>query len=617
MIEYSLIQDQDKYVAVRSTVKSMNLDHVTDKDLSSFFTNFSKYAHFDTGLLPLDGTGLLAYRQAGNHAQIVVQTAPAVSRILWGESEGGRVQTYFLAQPYKIYIGDILDGNFYGARIFYSYNPITSPSQELYHTNLPNMNCRGYRGNAVGWVCLYHTSDWSNIPLGEKVARLIERCSGDEAYNDGNMSETDGPRFYAMNHKPSYLTNPTQWEKKTTEEGFLWTLDEGTWIPVLVQDQDHQDKHYENGVPLTLGMALTGDYQAYYSDTTHTKPVNKIARKDKSFDEDYVFALVKKSYELSKLKQAKPENLDPYTYVQKVRDTHALSSNPNGNGNDNDGNNHDENEQYFCISCEEYYDYSEDNHTVVDDGVLCQDCYSEQYVYCENSGHDIHLQTGNAQYLEEIDIWVDANGPHITHCTGCGQVHYNKKFNNNFMVFLNSETSEYDRCTQCFEYADQLIQANCAVCSKSLPMNPEYKSYVESISFINPDTSEIINAHMHLTCAKQSSSTVCPCGNLRSAEVFGYEQIASPESLQDIDPYTMIALKDSFDPLSLIAKHHNIKDHNLNGVVSCQNACASCVCFNQESMNYEYDHSKFDLKNIGSLSTLIQNHFNQLPHNTL
>ena len=107
MIEYSLIQDQDKYVAVRSTVKSMNLDHVTDKDLSSFFTNFSKYAHFDTGLLPLDGTGLLAYRQAGNHAQIVVQTAPAVSRILWGQSEGGKVQTYFLAQPYKIYIGDI------------------------------------------------------------------------------------------------------------------------------------------------------------------------------------------------------------------------------------------------------------------------------------------------------------------------------------------------------------------------------------------------------------------------------------------------------------------------------------------------------------------------------
>jgi hypothetical protein len=608
MIEYSLIQDQDKYVAVRSTVKSMNLDHVTDKDLSSFFTNFSKYAHFDTGLLPLDGTGLLAYRQAGNHAQIVVQTAPAVSRILWGQSEGGKVQTYFLAQPYKIYIGDILDGNFYGARIFYSYNPITSPSQELYHTNLPNMNCRGYRGNAVGWVCLYHTSDWSNIPLGEKVARLIERCSGDEAYNDGNMSETDGPRFYAMNGKPSYVTDPTEWEKKTTEEGFLWTLNEGTWIPVLVQDQDNQDKHYEGGVPLTLGMALTGDYQAYYTDNIKTKPVNKIARKDKSFDEDYVFSLVKKSYELSRLKEAKPDNLDPYTYVQKVRDTHALSSNPNGNGN-SDNEEHDENDQFICLSCEEYYDYSDDNHTVVDDGVLCQDCYSEQYVYCENVGYDVHMEKGNIQYLEEIDTWVDANGPQITHCMGCGQAHYNKKFTNNFMVFLNSETSEYDRCTQCFEYADQLIQANCAVCSKSLPMNPEYKSYVQSISFINPDTSEVINAHMHNDCSVKAASTVCPCGKLRHGEPFGYEQIPSPESIKDIDQYTMIALKDFFNPFNLIAIHYGIQNVANSGI-PCQNACASCVCFNQESMTYEYDPSKFELNNFEALSILNQNSIN-------
>lgn len=397
--------------------------------------------------------------------------------------------------------------------------------------------------------------------------------------------------------------------KKTTEEGFLWTLNDQTWIPVLVQDQDHQDRHYENGVPLTLGMALTGDYQAYYSDTTHTKPVNKIARKDKSFDEDYVFTLVKKSYELSKLKQTKPENLDPYTYVQKVRDIHALSSNPNGNGNNNDDNDHDENEQFFCIACEEYYDYSDDNHNVVDDGVLCHDCYSEQYVYCENVGHDVHMEQGNVQYLEEIDTWIDANGPHVINCTGCGQIYYSKKFTNNFMPFLNSDTNDYDSCTQCFEYANQLVQAECAVCSKSLPMNPEYKSYVESISYINPDTNQIIDAHMHIDCSVKAASTVCPCGNLRQSEIFGYEEIVSPESLKDIDPYTMIALLDPFDPVALISKHYGLPDV-IESNISCKSACASCVCFNQESMTYEYNHNKFELKNFEALSILNQNFIN-------
>ena len=219
------------------------------------------------------------------------------------------------------------------------------------------------------------------------------------------------------------------------------------------------------------------------------------------------------------------------------------------------------------------------------------------------------MEKGNIQYLEEIDTWVDANGPQITHCTGCGQVHYNKKATNNFMVFLNSNTKEYDRCTQCYEYSDQLLQASCAVCSKDLPMNPEYKSYVESISFINPDTSEVINAHMHTDCSVKAASTVCPCGKLRHGEPFGYEQIPSPESIKDIDQYTMIALKDPFDPFNLIAIHYGIQNVADSGI-SCQNACASCVCFNQESMTYEYDPSKFELNNFEALSILNQNSIN-------
>jgi hypothetical protein len=150
-INYS-ITNQDGALVMRSTVKSFNLDHVTDKDIVSFYRNFSSYAMFDTGLMPLSGTGVLAIRSAGNHTQITFQHEPQINHINWGANEGDRdAVTYTVAQPYRIWIGDLVDGNLYGARMFYSPYPITSPDQQLYHLNLPNTNCKGYRGNGVGW----------------------------------------------------------------------------------------------------------------------------------------------------------------------------------------------------------------------------------------------------------------------------------------------------------------------------------------------------------------------------------------------------------------------------------------------------------------------------------
>lgn len=114
------------------------------------------------------------------------------------------------------------------------------------------------------------------------LAKAIDRCSGTEAYNDANMSETDGPNFYRERFEYDsdfeYIWNPSKWEKKSLEEGFLWTLDENLWIPILVKNMDDQGAHYDNGEQLTLKMAIFGNYKSYYTDDYIPKPINAIQR---------------------------------------------------------------------------------------------------------------------------------------------------------------------------------------------------------------------------------------------------------------------------------------------------------------------------------------------------
>jgi len=281
--DYTFVQENDSIV-FRSKVKSFDLDHVTDKDLASFYMSFSKYATFDTGFLPVDGTGLLGIRKAGDHTQVVYQHKPGTYYVNWGQYEKDvNAKNYYLAQPYRIIIVDFLNDNLLGARTFYSPIPVTHPDTVLYHVNLPNINCKGYRGNAVGWICLYHNEDWSNLPFNERLIKAIDRCSGTEAYNDQNMSETDGPRFYSEHYKNNpdyqYLWDPKEWQNKTVKEGSDWTLSD-IWIPVRVSSIDSQSQHVPNGQYLTLQMAVCGDYQAYYGDKYIPKPINAIQRNE-------------------------------------------------------------------------------------------------------------------------------------------------------------------------------------------------------------------------------------------------------------------------------------------------------------------------------------------------
>lgn len=317
--------------AVTRENKIGNIVKEEHKDLFSYYEQLSKVGYFDSGLLPLEGSGLLSIRHAGNRTQFVFQHTPGIYYILWGAHEGsdGPDQQVLLAQPYRIVIGDHVNGTIRGARHFYSPVPITSINQPLYHCNVPNLNCRGYNGTGVGWICIYHRDKTytDDLPLSAKIHKTVEHASGHEAYNDGNMGSTDGPRFYKDHYggDPNYkfLYNKLEWQKKTEKEGYEWTTNPDLWIPVRVAGIDDQKGHDPNGEILTLEMAMLGNYAAYYPgkcpDEKELSLMNRIRRADQKIPESKemfsVFAEVfnksKKTEEVKAEKKEKIEKLSP------------------------------------------------------------------------------------------------------------------------------------------------------------------------------------------------------------------------------------------------------------------------------------------------------------------
>jgi len=637
MIDYSIVtKDETQSATIRGTVKSFNLDHVTEKDLTSFYVNFSKYAFIDTGLLPLDGTGLLAYRQAGNHCQVVVQHVPGVSRIIWGKYENDTsAQTYHLAQPYRIYIGDLLDGNFYGARMFYSPVPITSPNQVLYHVNLPNINCKGYRGNAVGWVCLYHNENWTDIPLGEKVFRIIERCSGSEAYNDNNMSETDGPRFYrdhysarAMNNELladdyKYLWDPFEWHKKTDKDGFQWTLNESLWIPVLVQDKDNQSQHYHNGTPLTLGMAITGDYAAYYSDKNKTKPVNAIARKDKEFKDINSFAFIKKAYADSAVINKSSDFYNPYESVESLRENYFLTAKSHSKVVDAELEEdvlEIENEYVTCSCCQ--HDTSKDDAHVVQNYYYCPDCFEENCVYV--ASRDEHYHTDYVTYIDRYGEYF--HNDDIVTCSNCDSHFHLDYVVKGYQPYWNNDKEEYDLCTECIKSPEQQIGAipcaKCDDCSTLMPIYESYPSYYNRYAYIENDKL-VVKYTCKATCSNgvYEDKIICPCGQLK-VNVEHDEYTPSLEKMhelgivQHVDDTVCLTISEdknySFYPLKEILDYAKLPydfDKNIINSPVYNKACKGCTCFNSDN-KLVYDPSKFNIETLEELKMIhiIMNH---------
>jgi len=490
-ISYSFVKQKDSSLVFQSKVNSFNLDHVTDKDIVSFYTSFSKYSYFDTGLLPLDGTGLLGIRSAGDHTQAIYQYKPGLYHINWGAQENdNNYKNYYLAQPYRIVIIDFLNNNLLGARTFYALEPANHAGINLYHVNLPNINCKGYRGNGVGWICLYHNDDWSNLPFNERLIKALERCSGVEVYNDANMNETDGPRFYEEKKMSSYTFNPLIWEQKSSEEGWEWTLEPFNWIPILVKNRDAQGAHYEGGMQLTLLDAIAGNYQAYYHDAYIPKPINAISRPDLNITSKQITDWFVRSYNDSSTTFS---GIDPYSDSSKIREQKStnLVNTKKLAGHDLDDSEvpFDENEDdesqsmTVCPFTEESISSSVciKNSSYMDDSGesinICDNCItSHDMVYAENTMH-YYIQENWDEYLvfdSQKDLWYDTSAFKTEHavCGSCGSVHISPyKDKSTFLIWTSHLDAMSELCSECISYSSlpAVEIGECSVCSINIP----------------------------------------------------------------------------------------------------------------------------------------------------
>ena len=545
-VQYTIVNSEAGNIAVQSVVKSFNLDHVTSKDINSFYKNFSQYSAWDTGLLPVEGSGILSIRTAGEFTQFAYQHKPGLYHVNWSATEGSAATAYYLAQPYRIIICDMKDGNLLGARMFYSPYPITTPSQQLYHVNLPNINCKGYRGNGVGWTCLYQNEDWSSLPLNERIVRFIERCSGVETYNDGNMSETDGTRFYKENGKPSYFWDPIEWQNKSTQEGFEWTLDEDLLIPVLVQSMDKQDKHVNDGVPLTLADALVGDYKAYYYDEELTKPINAIIRPDKELEESKILSYFVKSYNGSTVNPVAILN-DTFNTSANVKDSKG-STQFTGSSLTNSPAVHSN--QQTCSSCDDTFD-EDDLTTDYYGSSICPSCLDEYYVLIEAADAYFNIEDDNIIKINNYYYHVDYDT--VENCD-CGET-YGAFGQDSTIKQMYNFTNGQTACHQCLEsyaYDNELNVEECFSCQEvKVITDKNFSHHFTTVSVSIPQIKWEDDTLVHTikdvtfcsTCA--AKNFVCPCGKINS-------------------------INDDFNPCDT-AKFDND--------ITVSKACASCVSF--------------------------------------
>lgn len=536
---YSLVKNDEGNIVVRSVVNSYNLDHVTDKSVVSFYNNFSSYASFDTGLLPLDGTGILAIRSAGPHTQVVTQHKPGMYYVNWGAHEGARdAKAYYVAQPYRVVIGDFVNGNLLGARMFYSPVPITSPDNPLYHVNLPNINCKGYRGNGVGWICLYLNDDWSNLPFNEKVTRFIERCSGVETYNDANMSETDGPRFYQSYDKPSYFWDPSDWQSHSEANGYEWTLDDNLLIPVLVRGLDDQTSHYNSGVQLTFGMAILGNYQAYYTDTDIPKMYNVVSRSDLDITPEQVSNLVTRSFANAPATYVYNSKNNPYDFtIQHRKENGAEVAKPLPLFEDSE-----DHFTWTCSCCEEDFDQDETPIQSEHENSICSICATDSYTYLEHLDMYVHNDSTKLYYSEALSEYFHEDYDSIFTCDSCyehfGSYKQTSLSLNNLNKFIyklpTSVPAEFAICRSCYEshYENNYENDNnyslntChgTLCNRLIILSDaddsdfiKHYSHIVSLSpnIDDPDKPHV-NTIQYFCTSCAPSYYVCPCGILKN-----------------------------------------------------------------------------------------------------
>jgi len=501
-------------------------------DLDTVLQGFSSAAFFDTGLLPVGNhSGLLALRGGFGHLQIVYQIEPGIQHVIWGKSERDTTAGHYqLAQPYRIWVADFYNGNISGARHFYSPTPITSPEDKLYHVNLPNTNCKGYNNTGVGWMCLYHTDDTTKYSVKQLIEYAFMRAGGGEAYNDNNMSGTDGPRFYSAQKRPSYFWNPNQWQAKSFSDGFDWTCDEKLLIPVLVEGPDSQSAHGGKH-NLRVDDVMNGTYNSYYTDKWPLKPVSALKRgmfteKFPDLLPEFLARAVQTNAAMLNGSMFSGYDVDPRPIIAALRDTKVVEVPPVP--------------KVECDHC----------HTMVGEDTVqwiikdfpsdveeLIEAQSETYPVCANCSHAItdvridFLYTagpdhggfnvgGVKTYLSDtatiagVGAYPITNADLLTHCTNCNRAYprYITQWGIDIDVYDYNNQVGIEAVSGCI---DCLNHVYCAISNRNIDADRAVS--VNLINhFVNPPVPYQAMVADWLVMADQSPYKVCACGIVSS-----------------------------------------------------------------------------------------------------
>lgn len=412
-MKFTLDLDNDLYFGPTDLDTSFQ----NTKSLYDLIKSYSDNAWIETGLLPVSGAGLLSYRAAFGHEQIIYQLPPGIYTIRWGEREHDEdAQNYSLAHPWKVIIADFNNNNFLGLRHFYSSDPITYWDQQLYAVNLPNTNTLGYNGTSVGWTCLYLNDDTRSYTLDQKIEYVIHRESGlSEPYNDNNMRNTDGTRFYENLGKPSYMYDPSEWQLKTLEEGYSWILNPELLVPLHVPETGHAEKYHSQAPCYTLRRASFEPYSAYYSDHTYVKPFNILSANGFTAEHRHIWItpLIGASSSTTSKPVADPKEVisSPFTFTFPKN---LLAYTKNGWNCNSCGTKYTHQSSSYDVVVSYNYDSDSDTYDF-SYKQFCTSCVDEDTIYLGDHGE--YFVLSSLIYAEKTDSWHLLNDVYL--CNAC------------------------------------------------------------------------------------------------------------------------------------------------------------------------------------------------------
>ena len=121
-------------------------------------------------------------------------------------------ESFDLAFPYVIYAFIFLDGNFEEMKIFYRPAPLLSRDDELYLSNLFNVQLsRGHR--AHNRACLRPKPDVRGFPLAQQTEKIINHFWNTEFNQD---VEDSGFHHYVSKHPE--MDSLSRWEKESLDD---------------------------------------------------------------------------------------------------------------------------------------------------------------------------------------------------------------------------------------------------------------------------------------------------------------------------------------------------------------------------------------------------------------